>query len=68
MRPEIVKKFQIAISPFLVDQKYPSGDQIQGLDASYLGKSYALGPSKPFKEYVYKFSTQLLKNSSRNMG
>ena len=35
IRPKIVKKFQIAISPDLVDQKYPSGDQIQVLDASY---------------------------------
>ena len=35
IRPEIVKKFQIFISPVLVDQKYPPGDQIQGLDASY---------------------------------
>ena len=35
IRPEIVKKFQIAISPVLVDQKYPSRDQIQGHDTSY---------------------------------
>ena len=35
IRPEIVKKFQIVISLVLVDQKYPPGDQIQGLDASY---------------------------------
>ena len=28
-------KLQIAISPVLVDQKYPSGDKVQGLNASY---------------------------------
>ena len=28
-------KLKIAISPVLVGQKYPSGDQIQGLDTSY---------------------------------
>ena len=28
-------KLQIAITPVLVGQKYPSGDQIQGLDGSY---------------------------------
>ena len=33
-------KLQIAISPVLVDQKYPSGDQIQGLDATYLQWTY----------------------------
>ena len=31
----IVKKIQIAISPVLLGKKYPSGDQIQGFDASY---------------------------------
>ena len=31
------------------------------------GKCNALGPSIPLKEYVYKFSARLLKNSSKNM-
>ena len=34
IRPGIVK-LQIAISPVLVGPKFPSGDQIQGLDTSY---------------------------------
>ena len=31
----LIKKLQIAITPVLVDQKYQSGDQIQGPDARY---------------------------------
>ena len=42
--------------------------QISGKFSENFGKYNALGPSKPFKEYVHKFSARLLKNSSRTMG
>ena len=38
-------KLQIAITPVLVDQKYSSGDQIQGLDAI----SYPMDPIEYFQ-------------------